>query len=123
MMKEIYTVEHIELIDGYNSISIKAYTSYEKAAEAYKAKIGEVFILNRIHDAMIDDQLPNIKHMYENVDGLTFVLYNKYGQDVEEVPSNAKDFNTNDVPNACAGELTMEFGDTLIILRKIEEES
>lgn len=116
MTRRVYLVAEVDTIEGFE-IDTKVYTTYEGAVKAFKVIVADHFILDVIHDARIDNLAATPDNMlcYYNKDA--FQLYSKAGNECD-VPKTEKQFN-----ESCGGEVTLEVGSFLIIIRTIEEES
>lgn len=116
MTRRVYLVAEVETIEGFE-IDTKVYTTYEGAVRAFKVIVADHFILDAIHDVRVDNLAATPDNMlcYYNKDA--FQLYNKAGNECD-VPKLEKQFN-----ETCGGEVTLEVGSFLIIMRTIEEES
>lgn len=125
MMRDLFIVEHVDVVEGYDSRDTVAYSSYEKAVQAFKAKIAEVILLDRIHDAALDAETPTVSYVFDAYYGEEFKLYGRAGEKIDDIPANAKAFTewSLDGTSKCEGELTFDFCGTLIILKAVKEES
>lgn len=116
MIRRVYLVAEVETIEGFE-MNAKVYTTYEGAVKAFKVLVADRFILDAIHDTRIDNLAATPDNMlcYYNKDA--FQLYNKAGDECD-IPETGREFN-----ETCGGEVTLEVGSFLIIMRTIEEES
>lgn len=116
MIRKVYLVAEVETLEGFE-MNTKVYTTYEGAVKAFKVLVADRFILNTIHDTRIDNLAATPDNMLCFYNKDTFYLYDKTGTCCD-VPKTGKEFN-----ETCGGEVTLEVGSFLIIMRTIEEES
>lgn len=116
MTRKVYLVAEIDTTCGGFLMNTKAYTTYNRAVEAFKVKVAERFIFNTIHDLMIDN-VPitgaNIIEMFKND---RFILTDAHGNETD-IPFTEKGLDE------AGGVITLEVDTLMITIRSIEEET
>lgn len=90
MMRDLFIVEHVDVVEGYDSIDTRAYSSYEKAVQAFKAKVAEVILFDKIHDASLDAETPTVGYVFDDRSDNVFMLYGRTGEKINDIPQMQK---------------------------------
>lgn len=133
MKRTVYLIERVCLSGGYESTS-KVVTTYAAAVNAFKTLVADTLIFNAIWDIHRDREKPTGENMllYGGGADTTYHMYTRCGKPIYEFPlekgflKNDYDHNDDeDVPmmTACGGEITLEVGSYIFLLRAVEEES
>lgn len=133
MKRTVYLIERICLMDGYESTS-KVTTTYTAAVNIFKTFVADTLIFNAIWDMHTDNEVPTAEKLlfYGGGKDTTYRMHTCCGKPIYEFPlekgflKNDYDHNSDeDVPMlaACGGEITLEVGSYIFLLRAVEEES
>ena len=133
MKRTVFLIERICLVDGYKSTS-KVVTTYAAAVNAFKTLVAETLIFNAIWDIYIDEEKPTGENLliYGGGKDTTYRMYTRCGKSIYEFPlekdflKNNYDHNEDEDISAlipCGGEITLEVGSYVFLLRAVEEES
>lgn len=133
MKRTVFLIERICLADGYESTS-KVATTYIAAVNTFKTFVADTLIFNAIWDIHTDDEVPTGENMllYGGGKDNTYRMYTRCGKPIYEFPLE-KGFLKNDYEHgededisaliSCGGEITLEVGSYIFLLRAVEEES
>lgn len=133
MKRTVYLIERICLVDGYESTS-KVTTTYIAAVNTFKAFVADTIIFNAIWDIHIDNEIATSENMllYGGGADTSYRMYTRCGKPIYEFPLE-KGFLKNDYEHgedegisaliSCGGEITLEVGSYIFLLRAVEEES
>lgn len=133
MKRTVYLIERICLVDGYESTS-KVTTTYIAAVNAFKILVADTFVFNAIWDIHTDGEIATGENMllYGGGKDNTYRMYTRCGKPIYEFPLEKgflkNDYEHNDdedvsMLTACGGEITLEVGSYIFLLRAVEEES
>lgn len=133
MKRTVFLIERICLVDGYESTS-KVATTYIAAVNIFKTFVADTLVFNAIWDIHTDGEIATSENMllYGGGADTTYRMYTRCGKPIYEFPleksflKNDYDHNDDeDVPMmaACGGEITLEVGSYIFLLRAVEEES
>lgn len=132
MKRIVFLIERVCLSGGYESTS-KVATTYAAAVNAFKTLVADTLIFNAIWDMHIDGEKPTGENLliYGGGTGATYNMHTHCGKSVYEFPSE-KNFLKNDYDHSeneddstltvCNGEITLDVGPYVFLLRAIEEE-
>ena len=132
MKRTVFLIERICLSGGYESTS-KVTTTYAAAVNAFKTLVADTLIFNAIWDMHIDGEKPTGENLliYGGGTGATYNMYTYCGKPVYELPPE-KNFLKNDYDHnedkddstlaTCGGEIILEVGPYIFLLRAVEEE-
>lgn len=133
MKRTVYLIERICLVDGYESTS-KVTTTYVAAVNTFKTFVADTLIFNALWDIHTDDEVPTGENMllYGGGKDNIYHMYTHCGKPIYEFPLE-KGFLKNDYEHgededisaliSCGGEITLEVGSYIFLLRAVEEES
>ena len=133
MKRTVFLIERICLMDGYESIS-KVATTYVAAVNIFKTFVADTLVFNAIWDIHTDNEVPTGENilLYGGGKDNTYRMYTRCGKPIYEFPLEKSflknDYEYNDdeeasMPDACGGEITLEVGSYIFLLRAVEEES
>ena len=133
MKRTVFLIERICLMDGYESIS-KVATTYVAAVNIFKTFVADTLVFNAIWDIHTDNEVPTGENilLYGGGKDNTYRMYTRCGKPIYEFPLEKgflkNDYEYNDdeeasMPDACGGEITLEVGSYIFLLRAVEEES
>lgn len=133
MKRTVYLIERIYLEDGYESTS-KVTTTYIAAVNTFKTFVADTFVFNAIWDIHTDGEIATSENilLYGGGADTTYHMYTRCGKPIYKFPleksflKNDYEYNDDeDVPMmiACGGEITLEVGSYIFLLRAVEEES
>lgn len=133
MKRTVFLIERVCLSGGYVSTS-KVVTTYAAAVNAFKIFVADTLVFNAIWDIHTDGEKPTGENLliYGGGADTTYRMYTRCGKPIYEFPlekgflKNDYDHNDDeDVPmmTACGGEITLEVGSYIFLLRAVEEES
>lgn len=133
MTRKVYLVEKINLSKGYESTS-RITTTYTLAIKAFKMLVADALIFDAIWDIHTDNEIATSENMllYGGGKDITYRMYTRCGKPIYEFPLE-KGFLRNDYEHgededistliSCGGEITLEVGSYIFLLRAVEEES
>ena len=119
MKRTVFLIERICLVDGYESTS-KVTTTYIAAVNAFKTLVADTLVFNAIWDIHTDGEIATSENMllYGGGADTTYRMYTRCGKPIYEFPLENVQMMT-----ACGGEITLEVGSYIFLLRVVEEES
>lgn len=133
MKRTVYLIERICLADGYESTS-KVAATYAAAVNTFKTFVADTFIFNAIWDIHTDNEIATSENMvlYGSGADTTYRMHTRCGKPIYEFPLE-KGFLKNDYEHgededisaliSCGGEITLEVGSYIFLLRAVEEET
>lgn len=133
MKRTVFLIERICLVDGYENTS-KVTTTYIAAVNTFKTLVADTLVFNAIWDIHTDNEVPTGENLllYGGGKDTTYRMYTRCGKPIYEFPLE-KDFLKNDYDHnededisaliSCGGEITLEVGSYVFLLRAVEEES
>lgn len=133
MKRTVYLIERICLVDGYESTS-KVTTTYIAAVNTFKTFVADTIVFNAIWDIHTDNEVATGENilLYGGGKENIYCMYTRCGKRIYELPLE-KSFLKNDYEHnddedtpmmiACGGEITLEVGSYIFLLRAVEEES
>jgi len=133
MKRTVFLIERICLVDGYESTS-KVATTYIAAVNIFKTFVADTLVFNAIWDIHTDNEVPTGENilLYGGGKDTTYRMYTRCGKPIYEFPLE-KGFLKNDYDHSededistltsCGGEITLEVGSYIFLLRAVEEES
>ena len=133
MKRTVYLIERICLVDGYESTS-KVAATYAAAVNTFKTFVADTFIFNAIWDIHTDNEIATSENMvlYGSGADTTYRMHTRCGKPIYEFPLE-KGFLKNDYEHgededisaliSCGGEITLEVGSYIFLLRAVEEET
>ena len=132
MKRTVFLIERVCLSGGYESTS-KVVTTYAAAVNAFKTLVADTLIFNAIWDIHIDGEKPTGENLliYGGGTGATYDMFTRCGKYVYDFPLE-RNFLKNDHDHsededdstlaACGGEITLDVGPYVFLLRAVEEE-
>lgn len=132
MKRTVYLIERIYLVDGYESTS-KITTTYIAAVNTFKTFVADTLVFNAIWDIHTDGEIATSENilLYGGGANTAYHMYTRCGKPIYKFPLEKSflknDYEHNDdedVPMmiACGGEITLEVGSYIFLLRAVEEE-
>lgn len=133
MKRTVFLVEKICLAEEYESTS-KVATTYIGAINIFKTFIVDTLVFNAIWDMHIDNEVPTGENLllYGGGKDSTYRMFTRCGKPIYEFPleeyflkNDSNHSEDEDVPmmTTCGGEITLEVGSYIFLLRAVEEES
>ena len=133
MKRTVFLVEKICLAEEYESTS-KVATTYIGAINIFKTFIVDTLVFNAIWDIHTDGEIATSENMllYGGGADTTYRMYTRCGKPIYEFPREKgclkNDYEHDEDENisaliSCGGEITLEVGSYIFLLRAVEEES